>query len=292
MEDGMPDLTVVTYNIWGYYTPAIFLRMSRGELRGAAPDSRAAVQTSLDAVWAKRRALLIRLLGEADPDVVMLQENVRRPGQPERSHARQIGRALGMEVVEGSFYVKTDPQGRDYEIGVALLTHLPVDEAREASYPYDTPSRIGGSPKILQATLDFEERPLQCWTTHFPSQSEAMRIECARALIEELEAADPAIPVLLGGDFNSEPDEEPTRILSDGAEGREAFTDAWAALRPNDPTPTMPTPEPFRRLDHLFLRPGDYALNLKDARIIGDRPDEEGYYASDHCGVRISMSAD
>jgi endonuclease/exonuclease/phosphatase family metal-dependent hydrolase len=190
-----------------------------------------------------------------------------------------------MEAAEGSFYPKSDSFGKGYEIGVALLSHLPIDALSEAPYPYDTPAMIGGSPKLLQATLNFEGFPIRLWVTHFPSQSAEARIRCAEAIRKLAETdADPS-PVFLCGDFNTEPDETPIRIIRGSA-----FEDPFEILHPGERTPTLPLPSPKRRVDHLLWKPGSPRLVPTFASLLGSQPDEEGYYPSDHCGLMAKFA--
>jgi endonuclease/exonuclease/phosphatase family metal-dependent hydrolase len=278
-----PSFTVVTYNLWGYHTPAEYLR-KRGEVRGAMPDSRAATAGPPDSVWGKRRALLVKTLQEADPDLIAFQENVRRPGTPERSHAQQLGRSLGMTVVEGAFTPGTDAHGQAYGNGVALLSHLPVEEVKEAPLPYDNSVEIGGTPSVLQVTLDFEGEPLHLWVAHLPAKSEPAREQGAAAIRDYATETQFNAPLILCGDFNSEPETPPHRILC-GSEDA-PFTDCWAALHPKDAGWTMFTPAPARRLDYLLLHNPARILSPRDIEVMGNEPDAEGFFPSDHCGVK------
>lgn len=278
-----PSFALVTYNLWGYHTPAEYLR-KRGELRGAMPDSRAATAGPPDSVWAKRRALLIKTLQEADPDVIAFQENVRRPGSPERSHAQQLGRSLGMTVVESAFTSDIDAHGQAYENGVALLSHLPVEAVKESPLPYNNAVEIGGTPSVLQATLDFEGGPLHLWVTHLPAKSEPAREQCATA-IREYAISDPLTgPLILCGDFNSVPDTPPLGLLCGSKDA--PFMDSWASLYTNDTGWTMATPTPVCRLDYVLLHDPARSLSLREIEVIGNEPDADGFFPSDHCGIK------
>ena len=283
----MPGLTLVTYNLWGYHTPAEYLKR-RGKVRGATPDSPAATLGPTEAVWRKRRARLLSVLEDADQDVIAVQENVRRPNAPDRSHAQQLGRALGMTVIEGTFYPEIDAQGKPYEMGVALLTHLSVDGEEEADLPYSAESRIGGSPRLLQTLLDLEGEPLHVWVTHFPSKDDDADRACAERIVELASGLPEDEPLLVCGDLNSTPDSAAIRALT-GPENPSHFLDLWAAAHPGEEGLTMATPEPDRRLDYVLLRLPAASLRLDRVDIIGDTADEEGWFPSDHCGLRATF---
>jgi endonuclease/exonuclease/phosphatase family metal-dependent hydrolase len=277
-----PTLTVVTYNLWGFNAPSDYLKR-RGSVRGAVPGSKAAHFGPADAVWPRRRARLLRTLEDADPDVIAVQENARRPHDPQRSHARQLARSLGMSVIEGTFYPGVDTQGQPYEIGLALLSHLPVMEVRETALADDFHLSAGGIPRVLQATLDFEDRPLHVWNVHFPVKEEDLKLTCARKILEGAAKQPSLEPLILCGDLNSQPGAPPLQILTEGR-----FLDTWAAVNPEGFGATMPSQEPVSRLDYLLLREGASA-RVETAEVIGDEPDGEGFYGSDHRGVKATL---
>jgi endonuclease/exonuclease/phosphatase family metal-dependent hydrolase len=285
----MPStLTVATYNLWGYNAPSDYLRR-RGIVRGAVSGSRAAALGPGSSVWAKRRSYLIDVLQRADPDVIALQENVRRPADgPERSHAHQLGRALGMTVVEGTWNRWEDPVNGRHELGVALLTHLPVDETGEGDLPYRIDEGLGGTPRILKVRLDLDGEPMWVWVTHFPVRVPERNLSCAEAVIDQAGAVTPTIPILLCGDLNTSPETASIRTLTTGR-GTAGFTDLWTGVHPDEDGYTMPTPVPEARIDYLMLRDPTAAFSPVSAEILGSSPDGDGFFPSDHCGVRVVL---
>jgi endonuclease/exonuclease/phosphatase family metal-dependent hydrolase len=208
-------LTIVTYNLWGYGSPAELLKR-RGVLRGADPGSKAAHHGPAESVWGKRRACLVRALGAADPDLVAVQENARRPGDPDRSHARRLARSFGMEAVEGTFYPVTDAEGRPFETGLALLTHCPVEARDELPLPFESPVPLGGIPAVLRVTLDFDDIPLHVWVTHLPGHDRDLQAQCARRIREAAGRIPLSEPLLLCGDLNADPETPAPRLLQAG----------------------------------------------------------------------------
>jgi endonuclease/exonuclease/phosphatase family metal-dependent hydrolase len=153
--------------------------------------------------------------------------------------------------------------------------------------PYGNSHEIGGTPSILQAVLDFEGEPLHFWVTHFPAKSEPAREQCAAAIREYVAEADLKEPLLLCGDFNSEPDTAPMRLLAGTDDA--PFVDSWAALHPDDPGPTMYTPEPTRRLDYVLLHDKRLSLSLREIEVIGTAADSDGFFPSDHYGLKATF---
>lgn len=92
------------------------------------------------------------------------------------------------------------------------------------------------------------------------------------------------IPVVLVGDFNSEPGDESYALLA------EEFRDAFARARPEAAGPTCchtrpPTADPTlrRRIDHVFVR-GDIRV-VSAARVGAERVEGSTRWPSDHAGV-------
>lgn len=117
--------------------------------------------------------------------------------------------------------------------------------------------------------------------------------EVQRAQIAELLAGPAAtdLPVVLAGDFNSDPLRGYSPLVH--ADALEAgFSDAWTEVNPGDqgltwghlPTLDNPSTAFTYRLDYVFLRGGAAALT---AVIVGEEPEDlfEGLWPSDHAGV-------
>ena len=124
--------------------------------------------------------------------------------------------------------------------------------------------------------------------------------------VEFLSGLDPK-PVIMVGDFNSSPDDTPgTGTLPDGAQVdyvppymqaiAAGYKDAWLEQRRYgdgftsgfDETVSDPTAELTTRIDHIFLKPMDFAIEKVKCDVVGDEATDMtpgGQWPSDHAGV-------
>jgi endonuclease/exonuclease/phosphatase family metal-dependent hydrolase len=110
-----------------------------------------------------------------------------------------------------------------------------------------------------------------------------LKIDCVRKLLEEAAALPPNVPLILCGDLNAPPEAPLLRRLTAGG-----FVDALAAANPEANGATMPSQEPEARLDYVLLREG-CPVGVRSVEVIGDEPDGDGFYGSDHLGVRADL---
>jgi len=222
---------------------------------------------------------LARVLADAEPDVLCLQEVDRHFGD-RSEHVDQavlLSRALDLELV-WSPSIDTSPQpGRTErrQYGNALLTRLPVLRNDVHRLPG------GGEPRsALRALLAVERGALSVTTTHLSSRSAADRAAQAAAV-----AALPADPGVLVGDLNADAGSPELAVL------RERFTDAWAqAARRSDQAGrfslhrdeglTHPARRPRVRIDQVWLTSG---VAVTGARVL------DGSGASDHHPLLVDL---
>jgi endonuclease/exonuclease/phosphatase family metal-dependent hydrolase len=245
--------------------------------------------TGKDADLEARLPLAIAALRELDPDVIALQESpvTRRHG----AVAARIAGALGLHHVaapatERVFPVR--PLGRlitfllGFREGPAILSRFPI----VASQTHELPRcRRWLDPRVaLRADLHAPGGRLAVFSTH------TSRDDCQTRRVAELAAAvDGAVVVM--GDLNT-PEGAPG--LQGFHEG--GFLDLFRAANPDAPGPTVwqriraAAPTVFRRVDYVWLRPGDGAR----ARVVGSRvvlntparhADGGLLWPSDHYGV-------
>ncbi|HVR44292.1 MAG TPA: endonuclease/exonuclease/phosphatase family protein [Thermoanaerobaculia bacterium] len=123
-------------------------------------------------------------------------------------------------------------------------------------------------------------RRLLHFNTHFDHVGERARVESARLLQRRIDAiAGPSDPVVLTGDFNTQPGSHPYRILTaslaDALEvsrtPHQGPTSTWNAFR---------AIEPERRIDFIFVRG---PIEVLRHAILGET--FEGRFSSDHLPV-------
>jgi len=226
-------------------------------------------------------ARLARLLADADPDVICLQEVDRHFG--ERSdfvdQALLLSRALERELVWGASI--DDPpragQAERRQYGNALLARLPV----LASEVHRLPG--AGEPRsALRALVQLDGAALEVTTTHLSSRSAADRAVQAAA-VAALSGAGPGVLV---GDLNAAPGAAELGVL------RQRFTDAWtlAANRTDQAGRfsrragaglTHPARRPRVRIDQVWVSAG---VTVTAARVL------DGAGASDHHPLLVDLA--
>ncbi|PZA21122.1 endonuclease [Modestobacter versicolor] len=225
---------------------------------------------------------LARLLADADPDVICLQEVDRHFG--DRSdfvdQALLLSRALDRELVFGASIDEAPPAGRTErrQYGNALLSRLPV----LTSEVHRLPGR--GEPRsALRALVALDGTALWVTTTHLSSKAAADRATQAAAVAAL--HADPAVPGVLVGDLNADAGAPELGVL------RERFGDAWElapdrtdqagrfSLRAGQGL-THPARRPRVRIDQVWVSPG---LAVADARVL------DGSATSDHHPLLVDL---
>lgn len=206
---------------------------------------------------------LAAVINKAKPDLVAIQEadvGVKRSGRVHQ--IRELAKLTGLAARFGPT--------QHYEGGLfgnAVLTRLPILDVVIHPLPYteSTTQRTTYPRGAIAVTLRGPDgRTLRFISTHFQHNVAEDRVAEAKA-INALFAVDEAIPTILAGDMNSEPDAEPIQLL----------LKHWANAIDEPPSPTAPATKPTARIDYVFYRPG------KAFRVIQTEVIDESI-ASDH----------
>ena len=222
---------------------------------------------------------LARLLADAEPDVICLQEVDRHFGDRSEhvDQALLLSRALDTELV-WSPSIDEPPRAGHTErrqYGNALLSRLPVLSSEVHPLPG------GGEPRsALRAVLELDGGELSVTTTHLSSSSPEDRAAQAAAV-----AALDSAPGVLVGDLNADADAGELQVL------RERFADAWelAADRSDqagalslhrDRGLTHPARRPRVRIDQVWVSAG---VTVADARVL------DGSATSDHHPLLVDL---
>ncbi|WP_051865754.1 endonuclease/exonuclease/phosphatase family protein [Metabacillus indicus] len=237
--------------------------------------------------WAERLPAIVKLIQKENPDIIGTQEAVYQQIQDLDASLLEykwvgIGREGGSSGEYTAIFYRTDR----YE----LLEY-------NFFWLSDTPETVGsknwGNVISRMATwAKFSDRKTNqsfyVVNTHFDHVSAEAREKSAALILEKIKNFDPALPVLLTGDFNAAPGSPPYQILTqDGA-----FKDLWktAAVRINENLGTLnrfkdPTGEgPKRRIDWILTKGNVLADTVK---IVNDY--ENGQFPSDHFPVMADL---
>lgn len=237
--------------------------------------------------WPARRAVIVDTLRALAPDVVLLQEVLEKEGLP--NQARQLADSLGYAYV----FASVDPQGGPKRYGNAILTRLPIVATHEVKLPPLDDWRVAAHAH-LALPAGGQQRHLDVYVTHLHHTDEggAIRAEQVAGLLAFVDAtrapADQGAALLIGGDFNAQPDRPELAPLF------VRTTDALAAVHPGLTLPGAATFGPATgtpplRIDYLFCEAA--GLTPLGARIVLGAPDRHGTWGSDHCGVWACFEA-
>ncbi len=254
-----PDSTVpIRVLVWN-------IAHGRGDARGMLENWRGGSA----AERAVRLARMAAVLRQADADVVILNEVDFDAGWSGGvNQAEALARAAGYPTrVEQRNYDVRLPFVR-YAFGNAVLTRLPVEEARWV----ELPAHLRLEPLILGAKATSVVRAdvpggraVAVVPVHLEVRSEETRLEAVPVL--ERIRTEEAAPAILGGDFNTAPPDWP------GTGARTALGEllqqGWTSLRARaEPDPdelTFPTHDPVRAIDWILVEP---PLRVVRARVL------------------------
>lgn len=126
----------------------------------------------------------------------------------ERDTAAEIARALGMQYVFGLEFVELKDAAHGFH-GNAIFSRWPILWAEVLRLPeqynwyYDRQKRIGGRNAVF-AKLDVQGQEVGAVSIHLENRtSGAGRLQQMKAVLQEAERVFPGIPVVLGGDLNT-----------------------------------------------------------------------------------------
>jgi endonuclease/exonuclease/phosphatase family metal-dependent hydrolase len=210
------------------------------------------------------------LIRTSRADVVLLQEvdrGTNRSGKVDQLQALMDAARFG-----GVFGRSLDYDGGQY--GIAALARRGFVFSDTVDLPVaPVQTRAGGSHEpraALVASAITPDGRLQLLTTHLdPSTEDAYRLQEAQVVLNLARSrASDETPIVVGGDFNAEPDSAVIRKLRDGG-----LRDAWTECGHGDGF-TYPADEPRKRIDYVFLtgRLRCTAAEVLDTKISDHRP--------------------
>ncbi|MFI6319160.1 endonuclease/exonuclease/phosphatase family protein [Nonomuraea sp. NPDC050556] len=250
-KEGVGVVRVATLNVWGQHGP-----------------------------WGERLRLIREELAVLQPDVIGLQEVVRRDGA---CQAAGIADGLGYEV---AYAPAVDFGGR--VLGNALLSRWPVVRQDVLALPVD-----GVEPRaLLRALVDTPAGTLPVFVTHLDWELDrsAARVEQVRFIVSAMGGWGGDLPAVLLGDFNAEPGSAEIRFLCGSG-----LVDAWEAAGDGSLGMTFDVSndyarladEPSRRLDYVFT-----GAAVGEVRVVFNRSvevDGVAVWPSDHFGVMAEL---
>ncbi len=246
--------------------------------------------------WRARRTEICAWITHLSPDVICLQEIVETPdGQNQADwladnadgewHVAYAGR----EVFEGAAL-----------FGNAILSRWPIEATTDRDLPSNPEGRID---EVQRCVLHTRTNGYDIFSTHlvwrydegFIREKEVVVLD---DFIREVASPDAALPPVLCGDFNAEPDSTEIRFLTGSCtlDGRSTYyQDAWRVAGRGDGFTwdnrnlhAAAEREPDRRIDYIFSgwrkddTKGSGRIAFVD--VVCDRG-LTGAFASDHFGL-------
>jgi beta-glucosidase len=163
---------------------------------------------------------------------------------------------------------------------IVAIARLPFP--RDLTDPKDTEDRVA-----VWAQVAMSDSIVEIAVTHL-SLSLTARERSVRRLVDWLWRQSDA-PKILMGDLNDAPHSPTLRFLL--AEATPPFADAWALAHPDEHGFTFPSHAPQHRIDYVLFTPPD-AFVVDDIRLVGDTPDADGIYPSDHLGIVATLQVE
>jgi endonuclease/exonuclease/phosphatase family metal-dependent hydrolase len=205
---------------------------------------------------------IANVINNQHPDLVGVQEvdkGTKRSGNIDE--AALLGQKTGMHY---RFFKAIDHDGGEY--GLAILSKYPV----ESSAKVDLPQAMKGEARILSyITLKIPGKGLITFAnTHLDAQRpDSNRVVQVKRIMEEMGKR--SGPIIITGDFNSEPDKETIRILDQN------FKRSCVEGCPF----TIPEIRPNKTIDFIAIKNANWAA--KEHTVIPET------YASDHRPVTV-----
>lgn len=229
--------------------------------------------------WPRRQDLIVRELAQRQPDVILLQEVLQDPGLA--NQAQRLAERLGYQYR----FFSVDPEGQAHRYGNAILTRHAIGASDVVKLQPLDDYRVAGWVRI-----EFNGRPLNVYVTHLHYKPEggAIRARQIADVLAFIDRTGEQAPAIIGGDFNT----------GDGAPELAAlsprFSSAYRAAHPDQdvdaPAHTTLNPHmghPAQRIDHVFFQTD--AFRVDEARILFERADADGTWASDHFGLFVRL---
>jgi endonuclease/exonuclease/phosphatase family metal-dependent hydrolase len=244
------------------------------------------------AEWNRRRAVLAEGIARLDPDLMLLQKTMVRPGYD------QVRELLGP-----AYHVVHSTTREEDGQGISIASRWPI--RRTCELDFKAASERTGAFACTALLAEIEAPPpygALLVANHYPDFQADHELERERQAVMLVRAIDKLLAqrtahVLIGGDLDAEPDAASLRFLAgkqslDGTST--CYRNTWDWLHPNDPggtfvtrNPLAPRTWPFQRIDHIFIRcAGNGVPTLRPIRcdLIFDQP-EQGIWASNHFGL-------
>ncbi len=229
--------------------------------------------------WSNRKEKLPALIQKYDPDLIGLQEAMHHQlmdilkALPQYAYIG-VGRDDGKEKGEYSAILYKKDR---FELKWQKTTWLSEKPEEPGSKSWDaaiTRVLTRGGFRDLKTDKQFIY-----FNTHFDHIGKEARKNSASIIIEAIKKESTDLPVIVTGDFNSQPTEEPYKVVSGSiSDSRSGEQGTFCTFKVNSEKCTL--------IDYIFYK----KFKNSDYKVITDN--DGTYYPSDHLPVMTSLSFD
>lgn len=238
--------------------------------------------------WPLRKNKVVKLLKSYSPDVFGLQEAMfhqmeyiskQMPGYERVGKCRDDGNTKG-EASPVYYNKRKFKAGRS---GTFWLSQTPAiigsrgwDAAcnRVVTWVELYPSRTGDKPFVV-------------FNTHFDHMGEIARRNSAILILHAIDSLAKNMDVIVMGDFNSKPEDEPIRIIEDSQKPK-LVNARMIALKKDDPGYTYTgfsvKDHATEQIDYVFVKEDELVADYKV-----DQRSKKGFFPSDHLPVIVTV---
>ncbi|VVB78978.1 Endonuclease/Exonuclease/phosphatase family protein [uncultured archaeon] len=212
------------------------------------------------------------MINHEGPDVILMQEAERYSILSGRfDHLSELSEISGYPYFSGED-AKIDPENNFFLYGTAIISKYPVKNSLSYNFFDTIPFRGKGFTKGTINIPEFHKHPIDFVSAHFVALHlfpKRARQKNAYSLVRTIHEETRKMPLIVGGDFNSEWNGE--KLLDKICTGLNinAYNPLEKGLE------TFPSRKPRKRIDWVFASP---KLEFKDYYVL-DRK------VSDHLGV-------
>ena len=240
--------------------------------------------------WITRKNLITDEIIKADADIIVLQEIRFNKDHPSTkatymNTAEQILAQLQSRNKFIDAKIITQPamhyKPTGYWEGLSIISKNDIIETGAIFHSYiqnpeDINKRVTQYSVIVSNDLVFF-----LFNTHFSYNEMNLRSNIGEVMSYTERFA--GYPLVLLGDMNATPQNENIHKLT-----MQGLIDIWNKLNPDIDGFTYPSSAPAKRIDHCWTNES-FANKIKGIKLIGNKPDKDGIYASDHLGLIIEI---
>ena len=240
--------------------------------------------------WISRKNLITEEIIKANADIIALQEIRFNKDHPSTkatylNSAEQILTQLQSKnkfmkakiLTQPAMYFK--PTGL-WE-GLSIISNDDIMETGAMFHSY-IQNPTDSKRRVTQYSVAVSDNfVFFLFNTHFSNDETNLRSNIGEVMSYTERFA--GYPLVLFGDMNATPQNENIHKLT-----MLGFIDIWNKLNPENDGFTYPSSAPAKRIDHCWANKA-FANKIKSIKLIGNKPNKDGLYPSDHLGLVIEI---